>query len=48
MLDRQRPNIRMHAYGFRLLQTYDKLCEKLKDLSALQGISGLLGWDEAS
>ncbi|GAX80590.1 hypothetical protein CEUSTIGMA_g8027.t1 [Chlamydomonas eustigma] len=27
-------------------ETYDKLCEKLKDLSSLQGISGLLGWDE--
>jgi hypothetical protein len=28
------------------LQTYEKLCTKLKDLSALQGINGLLGWDE--
>ncbi len=27
-------------------QAYDKLCGKLKELSALQGISGLLGWDE--
>ncbi len=29
-----------------LPQAYDKLCGKLKELSALQGISGLLGWDE--
>lgn len=26
--------------------TYDMLCEKLKEVSALGGISGLLGWDE--
>ncbi len=28
------------------LQAYSKVCTKLKELSALQGISGLLGWDE--
>ena len=27
-------------------QAYEKLCSKLKELSALNGISGLLGWDE--
>jgi hypothetical protein len=27
-------------------QDYDKLCDKLKELSSLEGISGLLGWDE--
>jgi hypothetical protein len=28
------------------LQDYDALAAKLKDISALSGISGLLGWDE--
>jgi len=27
-------------------ENYDQLCTKLKDVSALCGISGLLGWDE--
>lgn len=27
-------------------QSYDKLCERLKELSNLSAISGLLGWDE--
>lgn len=27
-------------------KAYDALCERLKELSALNGISGLLGWDE--
>lgn len=27
-------------------QNYNKVCEKLKELNALQGIAGLLGWDE--
>lgn len=27
-------------------QTYDALTKKLKEVSALGGISGLLGWDE--
>ncbi|BDA49961.1 Thermostable carboxypeptidase 1 [Coccomyxa sp. Obi] len=27
-------------------QDYDMLCEKLKEISTLSGISGLLGWDE--
>ncbi len=27
-------------------QAYDALCDRLKELSALNGISGLLGWDE--
>ncbi len=25
---------------------YDKLCGTLRELNALEGISGLLGWDE--
>ena len=25
---------------------YDTLCEKLREISTLNGISGLLGWDE--
>ncbi len=29
-------------------QSYEKACEKLKEVSALGGISGLLGWDEVS
>ena len=28
------------------MQKYEQLCAKLKDISALQGINGLLGWDE--
>ena len=27
-------------------QLYDSLCSKLKELSALNGISGVLQWDE--
>jgi len=27
-------------------QEYEKICEKLKELNSLEGISGLLGWDE--
>ncbi|KIY91519.1 hypothetical protein MNEG_16445 [Monoraphidium neglectum] len=27
-------------------QAYEKLCGKLRELNALEGISGLLGWDE--
>lgn len=27
-------------------QAYDQLCSKLRELNALEGISGLLGWDE--
>ena len=27
-------------------QNYDALCEKLKEISTLNGIAGLLGWDE--
>jgi hypothetical protein len=27
-------------------QEYEKVCEKLKELNSLEGISGLLGWDE--
>jgi hypothetical protein len=30
----------------RLPQAYDALCERLKEISALEGISGLLDWDE--
>lgn len=29
-----------------MLQAYEALCGKLKELSSLGGISGLLGWDE--
>ena len=25
---------------------YDALCERLREISALNGVSGLLGWDE--
>jgi hypothetical protein len=25
---------------------YDELCERLREISALSGVSGLLGWDE--
>jgi hypothetical protein len=28
------------------LQAYDALTKKLRELDALNGISGLLGWDE--
>jgi hypothetical protein len=31
---------------YRLLQAYDELTAKLRELDALNGISGLLGWDE--
>lgn len=27
-----------------LVQAYEKLCTKLKEVDALNGISGLLGW----
>jgi Zn-dependent M32 family carboxypeptidase len=29
-----------------VLQAYDELAAKLRELDALNGISGLLGWDE--
>jgi hypothetical protein len=29
-----------------VLQAYDELTAKLRELDALNGISGLLGWDE--
>jgi hypothetical protein len=29
-----------------LPQAYDELVKKLRELDALNGISGLLGWDE--
>ncbi len=32
--------------GASTAQSYDKLCERLKELSNLNAISGLLGWDE--
>ena len=32
--------------GNSTAQSYDKLCERLKELSNLNAISGLLGWDE--
>ncbi len=32
--------------GNSTTQSYDKLCERLKELSNLNAISGLLGWDE--
>jgi hypothetical protein len=30
----------------RRAQAYAKVCDKLKEVDALSGISGLLGWDE--
>lgn len=36
----------MSAVAASVTTQYDELCTKLKELSALQGIEGLLGWDE--
>jgi hypothetical protein len=36
----------LHSAVLHLLQAYDELTAKLRELDALNGISGLLGWDE--